>query len=76
MSTLGSLPALLDRDPALEAAIGRKSAVLAVPEPARALIEASADLYRRVARLDEAQGQDDVPASPARSMLGRLSQAF
>lgn len=52
------------------------AALEAMPEPARALIEASADLYRRVARLDEAQGQDDAPASPARSMLGRLSQAF
>lgn len=51
-------------------------ALEAMPTPARALIEASADLYRRVARLDEAQGQDDAPASPARSMLGRLSQAF
>ena len=52
------------------------AAVEAMPEPARNLIAASADLYRRVARLDEAQGQDDAPESPARSMLRRLSGAF
>jgi regulator of CtrA degradation len=52
------------------------AAVEAMPEPARNLIAASVDLYRRVARLDEAQGQDDAPDSPARSMLRRLSGAF
>lgn len=51
-------------------------AVAAMPEPARDLIAASADLYRRVARLDAAQGQDDAPPSPARSMLNRLARAF
>ena len=34
---LGALARLLDRDPAIEAALGRRSAVLAVPEPARAI---------------------------------------
>ncbi len=34
---LSALARLLDADPALEAALGRRSAVLAVPEPARAL---------------------------------------
>jgi regulator of CtrA degradation len=52
------------------------AAVAAMPEPARALIEASAELYRRVARLDAAQVQDDAPPSPARTMLDRLSHAF
>ncbi|HEU4959738.1 MAG TPA: DUF1465 family protein [Sphingomonas sp.] len=52
------------------------SAIAAMPESARGLIEASADLYRRVARLDAAQIQDDAPASPARTMLDRLSHAF
>jgi regulator of CtrA degradation len=52
------------------------AAIEAMPEPAQALIAASAELYRRVARLDDAQGQDDAPPSPARSMLSRLSRAF
>ena len=34
---LGALARLLDADPALESALGKRSAVLAVPEPARAL---------------------------------------
>ncbi|MBM7406125.1 MULTISPECIES: DUF1465 family protein [Sphingomonas] len=45
-----------------------------LPEPARVLIEASIDLYRRVERLDAAQGAD--AASPARVMLDRLSASF
>ncbi|KTF68563.1 DUF1465 family protein [Sphingomonas sp. HT-1] len=47
-----------------------------LPEQAIALIQASQDLYRRVARLDSAV---DVPAdlaSPARRMLDRLAGAF
>ena len=51
------------------------AAVAAMPEQARTLIAASADLYRRVARLDAAQ-RDSAPPSPARTMLDRLSHAF
>jgi regulator of CtrA degradation len=58
------------------APISDAAALETMPEPARNLVAASADLYRRVARLDDAQGQDDAPASPARSMLNRLSRAF
>ena len=58
------------------APVSDAQALATMPEPAQALIAASADLYRRVARLDAAQGQDDAPASPARSMLNRLSRAF
>lgn len=49
----------------------------AMPLAAQALIAASQDLYRRVARIDETQ--DDaapVPVSPARRMLDRLAHAF
>ena len=45
-----------------------------LPEPARVLIEGSIDLYRRVERLDAAQGA--VAASPARSMLDKLPASF
>lgn len=45
-----------------------------LPWGARALVDASMDLHRRVARLDRALGE---PAdSPARAMQERLSRAF
>jgi regulator of CtrA degradation len=50
--------------------------VAAMPDQAQHLITASADLYRRVGRLDAAQVEPAAPASPARSMLDRLSSAF
>ena len=46
------------------------------PAQAQSLIASSADLYRRVARLDSAQLEVGAPASPARSMLDRLAHAF
>ena len=51
-------------------------ATAAMPHQAQMLIATSVDLYRRVARLDETQIADIVPASPARSMLDRLATAF
>ncbi len=47
-----------------------------LPNPARALIAASADLHRRVARLDAAQEQDVPAPSPARSIQDRLALVF
>ena len=49
--------------------------VAAMPAQARALIIASAELHRRVARLDDAQGTAPLP-SPARSMLESLAARF
>ncbi|KTT68939.1 DUF1465 family protein [Sphingomonas endophytica] len=46
------------------------------PPQARALIEGSIDLHRRVALLDNANARETPVASPARSMLDRLSTAF
>lgn len=46
-----------------------------LPDRARALIDGSAELHRRVARLDSAHEQDEGD-SPARSMLARLRKAF
>jgi regulator of CtrA degradation len=67
----------LDPSRRLGAAPQSDAAVIAVmPEQARALISSSADLYRRVARLDDAQLGVDVAPSPARSMLDRLTHAF
>nr|WP_119035278.1 DUF1465 family protein [Hephaestia caeni] len=51
-------------------------AVSGMPAAAGQLVTASADLYRRVARLDAAQSEAASPASPARRMLDRLNAAF
>jgi len=45
-----------------------------LPETARRLINASADLYARVKRLDEGQIGDEPVASPARALMGRLER--
>lgn len=58
------------------APVSEKAAVEAMPLTAQALIEASAELYRRVARLDQAQTANDVAESPVRSMFDRLAMAF
>ncbi|WP_374944790.1 DUF1465 family protein [Sphingomonas sp.] len=49
----------------------------ALPARAQAMIAASADLHRRIAKLDLAQEQPaDTLPSPARSMQQRLALAF
>jgi regulator of CtrA degradation len=48
----------------------------ALPETARALIDASRLLYRRVERLDVENDNDQVRPSPARGLLSRLERAF
>ena len=45
-----------------------------LPETARKLVSASADLYARVKRLDEGQLLDEPVASPARALMGRLER--
>jgi regulator of CtrA degradation len=45
-----------------------------LPEAAQRLVNASADLYARVKRLDEGQVADEPAASPARALLGRLER--
>lgn len=45
-----------------------------LPESAQRLINASADLYARVKRLDEGQLADEPPQSPARALMGRLER--
>jgi regulator of CtrA degradation len=52
-------------------------AVLAqLPESAQRLINASADLYARVKRLDEGTVETEVPQSPARALMGRLERGL
>ena len=45
-----------------------------LPETARTLVNASADLSARVKRLDEGQLADEPVPSPARALMGRLER--
>ena len=47
-----------------------------LPESAQRLINASADLYGRVQRLDEGTAEVEVPQSPARALMGRLERGL
>ena len=47
-----------------------------LPVVARGLIECSADLHRRVSRLDQSQEMEAPLPSPARSIQDRLALAF
>jgi len=47
-----------------------------LPESAQRLINASADLYARVKRLDEGTVETEVPQSPARALMGRLERGL
>jgi len=58
-----------------EAPIFDADLVSALPKQAQALIASSADLHRRVGRLDKAQLVDRID-SPVRSLHARLAGAF
>ena len=45
-----------------------------LPETAQRLINASADLYSRIKRLDEGQMLEEPVQSPARALMGRLER--
>src|SRR3954447_1914166 len=47
-----------------------------LPDAAQRLINASADLYARVKRLDEGTLEAEVPQSPARALMGRLERGL
>ena len=47
-----------------------------LPEGARTRIDASLDLYARVARLDAELRNDRQPESPARALIDQLARAF
>ena len=47
-----------------------------LPEAAQRLINASADLYARIKRIDEGQMEAEVPQSPARALMGRLERGL
>ena len=47
-----------------------------LPDSARWLINASADLYARIKRIDDGGLEVDVPQSPARALMGRLERGL
>ena len=47
-----------------------------LPETAQQLINATAELYERVQRLDAELGRPEIAESPARSLMQRLEGAF
>lgn len=59
-----------------EAPASDMNVVERMPTTARDLIAASAELYRRVARLDAAQVEPFAQDSPARQMMERLRRAI
>ena len=50
--------------------------VAQLPEAAQRLINASADLYARVKRIDEGSLENEAPQSPARALMGRLERGL
>lgn len=56
-----------DSDPAV---------IAQLPQAAQRLINASADLYARVRRIDEGSLEAEVPQSPARALMGRLERGL
>ena len=50
--------------------------IVQLPDSAQRLINASADLYARVKRLDEGTVVTEVPQSPARALMGRLERGL
>ena len=50
--------------------------VVQLPEAAQRLINASADLYARVQRIDEGTIEAEAPQSPARALMGRLERGL
>ena len=47
-----------------------------LPDSARRLINASADLYARIRRIDQGQLETEIPQSPARALMGRLERGL
>ncbi len=50
--------------------------VQTLPPSAQRLVNASADLYARVRRLDDGGLEAEAPQSPARALMGRLERGL
>lgn len=75
----GEIPMVEGRRPERRLGNAQNSdpAVIAqLPQAAQRLINASADLYARVRRIDEGSLEAEVPQSPARALMGRLERGL
>ncbi|HEX8841506.1 MAG TPA: DUF1465 family protein [Sphingomicrobium sp.] len=75
----GEIPMQAGRRPDRRLGHAQESDPLVVgqlPEAAQRLINASADLYARVQRIDEGSLEAEVPQSPARALMGRLERGL
>lgn len=75
----GEISAEQARDPSRRLGLvadGDADTLDAMPEEARALIQASCDLYQRVQRIDQEIDRPVEAPSPARGLLRRLERAF
>jgi regulator of CtrA degradation len=75
----GEIPFLDGRRPERRLGHAQESdpaVVSQLPEAAQKLINASADLYARVKRIDDGNIDADVPQSPARALMGRLERGL
>ena len=75
----GEIAPAQGRDPGRRlghAADSDPAAFTALPDTARALIEASRELYQRVQRLDQDMDSIEAPPSPVSGLLRRLERAF
>jgi regulator of CtrA degradation len=53
-----------------------EAVIVQLPEAAQRLINASADLYARVRRIDDGHMEVNIPQSPARALMGRLERGL
>ena len=75
----GEIPTAAGRRPERRlghAADSDPAVVEQLPESAQRLINASADLYARIRRIDEGQLETEIPQSPARALMGRLERGL
>ena len=75
----GDIPLLDGRRPERRLGHAQESdpaVVTQLPAAAQRLINASADLYARVRRIDDGTMESDIPQSPARALMGRLERGL
>jgi regulator of CtrA degradation len=53
-----------------------EAVIVQLPDAAQRLINASADLYARVKRIDEGHMENEIVQSPARALMGRLERGL
>lgn len=75
----GEIPLLDGRRPERRLGNAQNSdpaVVTQLPQPAQRLINASADLYARIKRIDEGSLEIEIAQSPARALMGRLERGL